>query len=1765
MKNLTRNLWHRLRPILGLCAVIAAAVALTGGPATAAPTVVFPSKCFVPSHADVDVGWGEFAPGQFCDGTVASYFMFPKPSITVGATEVITKLGLRFNQNEFENQSSGSDAYFYDGAGWVIRGNRLFAGNTIYQTVVLRVYWRAATATNDTITDFPYPVPYSTINVTNILPQVFRQALWPDRPSFSSPQQHDPLLVINNGQDDAAHDEGTSSSIYEFRVRYQHPRGLPPIVNGLFESSDASAPLVGFRYRDGYNSGTVPEAGFKRWIVDNVTGNGARPNTRINVNGSLRGAAETNGVAVIFGDRNANVVAKKQGTYHFMEPVSMSTGGVVSRYSPTAAEYANTAGVLYRWRWEPSHAENDNMQAVRPIYHPGSIDNRFGVGFENLDGKDFVNTVDGYRFAASAEYFPAYDAFMPEAVFYRQIRPGVLDDNPDSGEPWDPRVAPNAAVIPTYPTDSRQYPKVQSALWGVDWTNNISNWLYSGTIAAGAKSTRDLVNPDLDLVTRQGPFHPQVNGYAQMARDVQFDTRNETNESRQISLLKNQVPVFYGTKAGTYVFSIRYWGQNVPASINVIVKNRVTNLTKTIPLTLTAVPGGIILDSVNALAALIPSNAGDTYSAEVNLSDMVGSNEYYFEARDGERVITFPVRNDKDPLWPGKNAFVGPYVNNAPTISAISVTPSTVTYRDKVSFKVTYKDPDKQRPQRYRLWLKVKPYTFVQNGNTVTSEWRSYIMNPVDPIPGTPDNEVLSNPNLVAWDEGVQFEYTIDATKELWDIGSGKSMTGKYFFEFMDSWGDPADPAWKNPLDYLTSNVPGEVVTSPAGVWVDTNNDNRINYLISDGEIKPEIAAAGPTIQLEVKPFVVMPSTAVGSEIDWAPDAVDQGGDEKSELVSGTPRVAITTKYVQKNGRAPRTVTVESAPMTQMEILNQKWKDPTWNPVSASSTINAAEIDTTVDYVNGKGYKGLLPEVVNIGYVYRVKASNDYDSVVAPWQPITKAVTIVEPVLSLKDAQDLDVIDAAPTSGDDTTTYTFRVVYKDTLGLGPGTKDGAAVKLLFGIAKTEFAMSAVKADGTSYVPTTDDYIAGVIFQVKLTPEQIAAVGLGLHDYSFEATNGSKLAVPLAGASKITVNQFSKLSKAGVLVMRDQANAITGYTFRATFTDNQGNKPIGGIGEVNVTVGGLTFPMDTEVLGTDYTTGGVMTKIIMVNELPANVSVSDAIFRFGQGAGQLGITGLASFVKVGSPVAFTVNQNQLPVKFQVKYVGGSSTDAPTADSMKVAIKTGELIKNFALTQDAPPTGGDYTKGAIYSTTITSDPFLAAGDYTFSFIGMDNNGLNIELTNAAFKFNLKSAPTTTFDLAAGLDLVSFPMVPNTTVLADLLGVDPATLKAMSFTGNNNAPYAAATVADANAGYWVKPDAATSLTLNGYLFDQTATQVFTLRQGWNLIGTQFSAGANLANATVEIGGAVMTLAQAGTQDKVGNWAWGYNKTTGAYQLVDGRNGATGALGNGRGYWIYSWVDGAKLNLVAASSAVVATSVKSNVTVDWSANIRVNSGDRSDTATIGVASQASRVLKPAAMAEYVQVNLTSNGTAVGEDIRRTGSLTNEYTFDVITDQKNQPVTVQLEGIARLAGKYNVLLTDISGNVTRSLTGAGSYSFNSGTTGKRSFKMTVAPRSNQSPMITGLRVAKTRGGAAQISFGLNTDATTSVEVMDVAGKLIRTLSSSAVSKGSNTITWDGRDLAGVSVPAGAYLVKVRADAEDGNSSQAMSPFVVVR
>jgi flagellar hook assembly protein FlgD len=62
------------------------------------------------------------------------------------------------------------------------------------------------------------------------------------------------------------------------------------------------------------------------------------------------------------------------------------------------------------------------------------------------------------------------------------------------------------------------------------------------------------------------------------------------------------------------------------------------------------------------------------------------------------------------------------------------------------------------------------------------------------------------------------------------------------------------------------------------------------------------------------------------------------------------------------------------------------------------------------------------------------------------------------------------------------------------------------------------------------------------------------------------------------------------------------------------------------------------------------------------------------------------------------------------------------------------------------------------------------------------------------------------------------------------------------------------------------------------------------------------------------------------------------------------------------------------------------------------------------------------------------------------------------------------------------------------------------------------------------------------------ISFSLTEDATVSLEIHDLAGRLVRVLESNRHrSQGDHTVTWDGRNDRGETVASGVYVYRLRA------------------
>ena len=67
------------------------------------------------------------------------------------------------------------------------------------------------------------------------------------------------------------------------------------------------------------------------------------------------------------------------------------------------------------------------------------------------------------------------------------------------------------------------------------------------------------------------------------------------------------------------------------------------------------------------------------------------------------------------------------------------------------------------------------------------------------------------------------------------------------------------------------------------------------------------------------------------------------------------------------------------------------------------------------------------------------------------------------------------------------------------------------------------------------------------------------------------------------------------------------------------------------------------------------------------------------------------------------------------------------------------------------------------------------------------------------------------------------------------------------------------------------------------------------------------------------------------------------------------------------------------------------------------------------------------------------------------------------------------------------------------------------------------------------------------------------------VRVLNLAGRVVRTLPESAGARGVNTLSWDGRSDQGSALPGGLYLVRIVAHDASGQQASAVATCNLVR
>ena len=80
-----------------------------------------------------------------------------------------------------------------------------------------------------------------------------------------------------------------------------------------------------------------------------------------------------------------------------------------------------------------------------------------------------------------------------------------------------------------------------------------------------------------------------------------------------------------------------------------------------------------------------------------------------------------------------------------------------------------------------------------------------------------------------------------------------------------------------------------------------------------------------------------------------------------------------------------------------------------------------------------------------------------------------------------------------------------------------------------------------------------------------------------------------------------------------------------------------------------------------------------------------------------------------------------------------------------------------------------------------------------------------------------------------------------------------------------------------------------------------------------------------------------------------------------------------------------------------------------------------------------------------------------------------------------------------------------------------------------------------------------------------QFAFSLSTDASYDVKVLSATGSPVNTVGSRAAGAGDVHLVWNGKDNQGRSVPAGTYILQVRATTSNGEAVRVVQPFALFR
>ncbi|MGD9495441.1 MAG: S8 family serine peptidase [Armatimonadota bacterium] len=363
----------------------------------------------------------------------------------------------------------------------------------------------------------------------------------------------------------------------------------------------------------------------------------------------------------------------------------------------------------------------------------------------------------------------------------------------------------------------------------------------------------------------------------------------------------------------------------------------------------------------------------------------------------------------------------------------------------------------------------------------------------------------------------------------------------------------------------------------------------------------------------------------------------------------------------------------------------------------------------------------------------------------------------------------------------------------------------------------------------------------------------------------------------------------------------------------------------------------------------------------------------------------------------------------------------------------------------------------------------------------------------------------------------------------------------------------------------GYWARFTAPRQVEVAGRLPDPRGFFPVTLRPGWNQIGCPWEVTWQSDGFPgVHQGMFGYTLAQAREAGICEDFAWGYDPARG-YELVYDQSlipAARGKLQVPQGYWVRAYQD-CQLLLPPSATAAVAGDSEARAEFkpgEWVLAIIADAGTgvRSQ-AVLGHATLARGMEAPPSAGEGAQLHILAEGVRRGLDITDAQAPL-RWTLEATTALPDATVTLTWPDLSGLPAELRPMLVDLDSGDRRAMRTASSYQWQVGPEGGvRRLAVEITREDDGLLAVSSLSARPAAARGAQVTVSLTQAAALDVEVLNIAGRTVaRVCTERQVGAGETRLGWSGTSAAGTAVPAGMYLVRVTARAQDGQQVSAV-------